>query len=203
MKKFYISILILLMSTFCACGSKKFSISKPEISTELSIKLATTLTTSPSASAAQILKGGMYENKELGFQITFPNSWKNYYVINWQGYFTDNSVKECIRICFYGESEPSRSYDDDITGVPMFYICTENYLKNRGGGVAAVKKIGQVGDQSFYKFSQTDYPLDVLNPDFWSDTYTSIELDKVKRDYKKAKEMEKDIDLILKTFAAC
>ncbi len=66
---------------------------------------------------------------DVGFQITFPNSWKNYYVINWQGYFTDNSVKECIRICFYGESEPSRSYDDDITGVPMFYICTENYLK--------------------------------------------------------------------------
>ncbi len=49
----------------------------------------------------------------------------------------------------------------------MFYICIrELFKKIVVAELQQLKKIGQVGDQSFYKFSQTDYPLDVLNPDF-------------------------------------
>ena len=126
--------------------------------------------------------------------MLFPDSWDSYYIINW---FDDE--KECLQICFYGESEISR-YDEifDRYGIPLFYICTQTYLNNNKG-VASVEKLGKAKNTTLFKFSQTDYPLDTLNPINYTGN-DKKELKKIKNDYNKMAQMLNEINQIINSF---
>ena len=52
---------------------------------------------------------------------------------------------------------------------------------------------------NYYKFRQTDYPIDYLNPEGQRDLSTD-EMAKVQRDYDKAQQMENDIESIIQSF---
>ncbi len=159
-------------------------------------------TSSTSVRMVEPLRGGVYPIEPFGFQLVFPESWRNYYVIEWvNNKYTDSGNFQCLRISFYGESNLSHDYDEisNDRPIPLFYICTEEYKEARGGGIAAVQKIGSVKGMNYYKFRQTDYPIDYLNPEGQRDLSTD-EMAKVQRDYDKAQQMENDIESIIQSF---
>lgn len=140
-------------------------------------------------------KSGTYTNETFGFQLTFPESWDNYYVIY--------QYEEYIFICFFGESEEGQfeHYPGEVPGAPMFYIGTESRVQSLGGYACAVKKIGKVGETNFFYYTSTDYPISSLDPtNEYANKYSEDEKIKMKNDYQKAREMEKGIDAILETF---
>lgn len=47
----------------------------------------------------------LYQNEELGFELTFPESWAGWYTINeTSGYVINESKNNAIEVCFYGKS---------------------------------------------------------------------------------------------------
>lgn len=139
----------------------------------------------------------VYENEKFGFTIQFPLSWNGFYLI-------DESAKDYIKVCFVGKSETSKYFyaegSKNIIGLPMFFIGNENYVK-KNESIDKIRKIGISHKINYYYFTSTDYPIGVLY-DVYNDSDNKDEKEKRKayNDFLKAKQMEKDIDGILKTF---
>jgi hypothetical protein len=139
----------------------------------------------------------VYENKKLGFVLQIPKSWNGYYIIN------DND--DCVEVNFVGKSKMGKNVDvesNKMNGLTMFYIASEKYVKNNEL-VDNVREIGSSRKDKYYYFTSSDYPIGVL-----FDTYNDPELkdeeekSKAHDDYLKAKQMEKDIKGIIKSFKA-
>lgn len=142
----------------------------------------------------------IYTNDKLGFSLELPETWKESYIIN-------EYEEGFIEVSFIGQSKVSKGYIGDTKysdGLLMFYIVTSKVLEEFP--LDQGKKIGNINGMDFYYATATDYAigaLDLSEDQAMSDLIT----DKAERglmqvDYIKAKEMEKDIDEILKTFKA-
>ena len=135
----------------------------------------------------------VYKDEAMGFTLDFPISWKEYYIVN-------KTSEDCIEVCFIGKSNASKSiYDSDTNGLPLFYIATEDYVTN-GFVTDRIMVIGVFGNMKYYYFTSTDYPIGMLY-----DVYNDIDIDKEARelayaDFLKARQMENEIQGVLKTF---
>lgn len=132
-----------------------------------------------------------YESKKFGFTLQFPISWGDYYIIK--------ESEDYIEVCFVGNSETSKNYDEDLSklnGLTMFYIGNEDFI-NDEELIDSAQKIGRVHDINYYYFTSTDYPLGALISEY-------IEGEDEKKlaanDYLIAKKMTKDVENITKTF---
>lgn len=137
-----------------------------------------------------------YSNDKFKFSLQFPVSWDRYYVIHQQSSF--------IEISFLGNSKASKNYhakSKKNLGLTMFYIGTHDYItKNK---IAGAQQIGVSHGVKFYFFLNVRNPINTLlqiynNPKVKDKT----EKKQAINDFKRAKEMEKEIKAILKTFRA-
>ena len=149
------------------------------------------------------LQGGIYVNERLGFQITFPDNWKNYYFIEEK--VDDESGLTYIQINFYGKSKhgkyaTSHYLDDKIiytNGIPMFWIMQTDSVNST--------LMGYVGQKAFYLAMPTDYSLpgyiDPSSPHYQQmiEAYPD-EPEEVVNDGIKATEMSQDIEKIKNSF---
>lgn len=215
MKKMYLIIVeILILSAFLV-GCNNIDSSKVRTSTHTEAKTTpksnATLNNSTTGTSTEVEKNSssntsttnnstiakkeniIYKNLKLGFTMEFPTSWKGHFVIK-------NGDTDYIEVHFIGKSKISKG--DEGNGLFMFYIGTEaafNDLFTDGK-----KKIGTANGTDYYYATGTDYPLSAL--DLTTDQYSneSVSDEKERKlmgeDFAKAKEMEKDIQSILKTF---
>ncbi|HAZ22416.1 MAG TPA: hypothetical protein DCY85_03880 [Firmicutes bacterium] len=137
-----------------------------------------------------------YSNDKFKFSLQFPVSWDRNYVIHQQSSF--------LEISFLGNSKAGKNYhakSKKNLGLTMFYIGTHDYVtKNK---IAGAQQIGVSRDVKFYFFLNARNPINTLlqiynNPKVKDKNEKKQALD----DYKRAKEMEKDIKAILKSFRA-
>ena len=149
----------------------------------------------------ELMNGGVYTNEYLGFQLTFPDSWSGNYNVRMYN-------EEGIEISFYGESITSLGYSNqtDISyGLQMFYISTEFELRTWCEYSNEIEKVGTVSNTDFYKFTEINHDYrDILDIETYEgelkEALTEDEIEKMKRDYDRFGEMEKDIPEILKSF---
>ena len=134
-----------------------------------------------------------YENSNMGFMLTFPQSWNESYSIK-------ESDAEYIEVYFIGQSKLSKG--EDGNGLFMYAIGTEEALID--SYISIVKKIGMSNGKGYYYAIGRDYPLsalDVNSNEFIEDLIRDKdEIELIKEDFIKASEMEKDIPHILQTF---
>ncbi len=142
---------------------------------------------------AKTSKSIVYTNTKLGFTLDFPQSWEGNYIIK-------EYDEDFIGVHFIGQSEMGRGEDND--GLFMFYIGTEDALAELFADGNTI--IGTANGRDFYYATGTDYPLSSL--DLSSDeTLSEMIKDENERklmqdDFAKAKQMEADIENIIKTF---
>lgn len=145
-----------------------------------------------------ITQNKLYENKRFGFVLQIPTSWEGYYIIN-------ESNKNYVEVSFVGESKTSKNIDVDsnkICGLTLFYIANEAYVKNRKF-IDGAKEIGSSHKVKYYYFTNSDYPIGALY-DVFNNSEIKDDEEKLKayNDYLEAKQMEKDIEGIIKSFKA-
>jgi hypothetical protein len=141
----------------------------------------------------------IYENKKFRFTLQIPLSWNGYYIV-------DESAEDYIKVNFVGSSKTSKYFTSEdpekITGLTMFFIGNENYIRNNDF-IDGSRKIGISNKINYYYFTSTDYLIGVLYDVFNDPNIKDKEEKKhAYSDFIKAKQMEKDIDGILKTFKA-
>jgi len=138
----------------------------------------------------------VYRNEEAGYQITFPESWRGYYVV------TEYSPANVV-VGFYGKSKTGQS-GDKLTGsqqygVDMFRIET----KGPDPDVTHYqKKIGEVnGIEYFFRYFYSHILSDILDPNGWQREYygkhyeiDEAELALVAQDEEKMLQMRQDAD---------
>ncbi len=141
----------------------------------------------------------IYKNLELGYSLEFPESWRGHCLL-------DESDSGFLRIAFVGESKISKYAESDSkdksVGITMFYIGSENFIKDEQF-IDSVEKIGTARQINYYYFTNTDYPLGVLDTSeqvVSELVYDDQEKQLMQSDFNKARQMEKDIDSIKKTF---
>jgi len=128
----------------------------------------------------------VYINSKCGYQLTFPESWRGYYVI-------DEINNDIVRINFFGKSKTGtislKPYGFD--GLPMFMIIKESALEEN---LDSVRKIGTVNGINYYFATGTGSYLGGLYE--IADTQSAarqtadyevdeIELDLAKKDWEK------------------
>ena len=196
MKKIAIMVIICcLLTLFGACGNKEES-SSSETESVSSQTSSQTVSGEPPFEVV-LGKGGVYRNDDLGFELTFPETWKDLYIVF-------PYEEDCITICFYGKGEYSRDYDADVKNfsIPILYICTEEYLISQGGGVCNVSELGESKGVLLYSFQQTDCPW-YVDPEYdYTGKYTDEEWQDKLWDADKAQEFVDQLPELLKTFKA-
>ena len=144
------------------------------------------------------VQGELYTNDRLKFQLTFPKSWKNHYLITY--YETD--AFDCLKVGFIGNSQWSiYEGSDKPTGLAMLYIATEEAIQKQSLTVNKVSFAGNAGNKKFYFYEPTDYPVGGLKDSAISYSEEEEEKELRAQDYKIAVEMEKDIEQIMNSFS--
>jgi hypothetical protein len=141
------------------------------------------------------VQGIVYQNKKMGFELTLPKNWSGWYIVH--------EGEDFIAVSFYGKSETATvRYSEDGEGWPgllMFFIGNETFIDD--SFLDSIEEIGKVGTTKFYYATPTDYPVGSLfDVELFADDASEIAL--AKADYKRAKQMEDDVEDILKTFKA-
>ena len=142
-----------------------------------------------------LLQGGIYQNEELGFELTFPESWAGNYLIQ-------RIDKGCIIINFYGESKWGQYYNEfsGISGLGLFQVRSESYMKElKLSSVYFRNEIGEINGEKYY-LGYSIGNIDALETVTREQEIAEDEKIRTGNDYQKALEMEKDIDAILETF---
>jgi hypothetical protein len=138
-------------------------------------------------------QGIVYRNEKLGFELTFPESWRGWYVIN-------EMNENVIEVAFYGKSKTStvEFFDKfDIRGRHMFFVGNETFADEPF--LDSVEEIGKVDAVKFYYGTRTDCAVCVLSDvETFSEDEKEIAL--AKADLEKAMQMLDDVNDILKTF---
>lgn len=136
----------------------------------------------------------IYQNTKFKFSLQFPKSWSSYFMIN-------EKAEDYIIINFIGKSKVSKAILDsgEVSGTTIFYIGNEKYIQNNEF-IDSIKKIGKSHKINYYYFTGTDYPIGGLNDFYHDPNVDKKEKVLIYNDYLKAKQMEKDIENILKTF---
>lgn len=130
-----------LLLTSCALGNKTFEENELE---ETLKKYDTPRVIIPE-------KELVYKNEEAGYQITFPENWRGYYVI------TEYSPEE-VCIGFYGKSKTGRiAYKHwDRDGLDLGWIVTHEPTTDEGS--LTVDKLGKVHGVSYFLTSPRGGP---------------------------------------------
>jgi hypothetical protein len=144
----------------------------------------------------------IYINDELGFSLTFPHNWKNYYKIS--------EFEDGITINFYGKSHAGRGTTTDREdGLIMFFILNDDLVKTQT--LDSVTKLGTSSGINYYFATGTGFDLepialtdeetakqflDVYGPKI----YGEAQLPLILEDWKKAQQMQEDIPTILDSF---
>lgn len=138
----------------------------------------------------------LYVNKILGFSLELPKKWSGSYDVK---ILTDanEKTKDVIELDFVGKSEKSKN------GLPMFYIGTKEAL-SAGNYKINGDKIGTTLGKDYFYATSTEDSLGVLDIEHLSaglsQEFDSIQKELMQSEFKKAKEMEKDADTIVKSF---
>ncbi len=144
----------------------------------------------------------IYINDELGFSLTFPHNWKNYYKIR--------ESEDGITINFYGKSLAGRGATinrDD--GLIMFFVQNEETVKAEI--LDSVTKLGTVNGINYYFATGTGFdlePIELINEEtakrfldaYGLEIYGEAQLPLIQDDWKKAQQMQEDIPNILESF---
>lgn len=209
MKQILSSILVVLflILVMTACSKKVEPIQDPNTnSTQIEpSRVVSADESSYPVLTEELLQGGVYISKNRDYQISFPESWKNYYFILDD---IDEKGRSNLTVCFYGESKRGKyAYGTDQNGkeilecgFPIFFIVpyTADFL-------GSVECIGQVQEQKYYYATTTDYSL----PSYLDSSALyfgtrlqddPVEEAKYNNDVKKVLEMLDDIEEIKKSF---
>lgn len=140
----------------------------------------------------------VYSNAKLGFILEFPKTWDGHYSI-------EDIGDKMIRVNFIGNSKAGQGFVGDTqesNGLLMFYIGKEGAFNDLE--VDSKKEIGTINGIDICFAVGTDYPigsLDLSTDQSMSDLVTDkSERELMKNDFLKAKEMEADIENVLRTF---
>ena len=152
----------------------------------------------PNISEGHVTGNGIvYKNTKCNYQITFPSSWDSWYLID---EFEDGSIV----VKFYGKSKAgSIAAQEDVDGgLPMFVILKESLmLKEKELGVLdSIKELGTAGGIKYYYATGTSSSLGALFDQINSLNGKNEELDLVKKDFEKMKEMLAEAESIIETF---
>jgi hypothetical protein len=133
-----------------------------------------------------------YQNLDLGFTLTFPESWYNYYTIN--------ERDDGLDVYFIGNSQASWSFDDEqpVVGLYLFSIAAEPFIEQAGKSVDDVTEIGQANGATYYYFTATDCAICMLQTNDAKIDKEEIEL--MKADWAKVSTMRDEIELLLNSF---
>ncbi len=144
----------------------------------------------------------IYINDELGFSLTFPHNWKNYYKIS--------EAEDGITINFYGKSLAGRGATinrDD--GLIMFFVLNKKTVKAEI--LDSATKLGSSNDINYYFATGTGFdlePIALIDEEtakrfldvYGSEFYGEAQLPLIQEDWEKAQQMQKDIPAILDSF---
>jgi hypothetical protein len=141
----------------------------------------------------------IYRNEKLGFELSFPESWDGWYLINAIG-------ENAIEVAFFGRSILSATdffNEGGAPGLHIFLVANEAFI-TEGAFLDSIKEIGIAGAERFYFATTTDYPLGALkdNGEAYFRKLDEAETALVKADFEKAMKMRDDVDSILQTFRA-
>lgn len=134
-----------------------------------------------------------YESTSLGFSITFPESWSDYYRVE--------EEEQLLNVYFMGESEISRApLFDQEPGLYMFSIGTSEVIEEYGELIDNVEETGKSNDTVYYFFTATDCSACLLT--FTDDLDEDNEAERMLRDadFRRYGLMSEDIQQILLSF---
>ncbi len=141
----------------------------------------------------------LYINKEWGFKLQFPEYWGEHCIIRRQGEY------DILRVSFYGASEESRVVDFVGAGLRLFYIVTEEAMKNMF--VDDYKKLGTANGNVLYYVTGTDSQTSSLYDEMeWLEEKgeNSVEelqeIENIKIDIEVVRKMKGDIEDIISSF---
>lgn len=132
-----------------------------------------------------------YTNSTLGFSLTIPNTWKDFYTIyEWA---------DGIDFYFIGESDASQGFDTQpLKGLYLFSIGKENYVQENGDFLDGITQIGTIEGYKFYSYTGTDCSMCILKDETMD--YSSEELNKMNNDWEKAVVMSSEKEIVLSSF---
>ena len=141
----------------------------------------------------------IYKNEAEGYQITFPESWRGFYMVTEQRYGD-------VCIGFYGKSKTGQMTLETGTENEFYPFHLFNITK-RGDVEGVVSKIGTIDSTEYFLLiapSNMEILRDASDPDNSNRTgviqHGIDELELVAQDWEKAQEMCADIDTVVKTF---
>lgn len=141
----------------------------------------------------------VYRNEAAGYQLTFPENWRGYYVITEYG-----SEEVCIG--FYGKSKTGQIYFKQNwgqDGLDLFWI------KNEPCPECPIKKIGEANGVEYFFIEHGGSFIGILSaisyPDRTDRELAKYEIDETElelaaQDWEKAKSMYEEIDDVVKSF---
>ncbi|NHN32866.1 hypothetical protein G9U52_23910 [Paenibacillus sp. S3N08] len=135
-----------------------------------------------------------YYDNNLGYELSFPKSWQDYYSIQERDYGID--------VYFTGNSSPSWEIDEETfeaNGLYLFSVGTENTMKEAGDSIDDVRWLGTAHGNTYYYFTSTDCSTCILS------MAVELDIDEDKRelmisDYNRLVLMMADLDLLLYSF---
>lgn len=143
-----------------------------------------------------------YVNNELGFGITFPAHWKEYYKV------TD--TEGGIVISFYGKSLAGRGATlEQENGLILFFILNEKTVLKEE--LDSVTKIGTAKGIDYYFATGRSFdlqPIALISDEelkrnlelYGSQIYNEYQIPLINNDWEKAQQMQNDIDTVIKSF---
>ncbi len=141
----------------------------------------------------------LYINEEWGFRLQFPEDWGEHCIIRRQGEY------DILRVSFYGVSEESRVVESVGAGLRMFYIVTEEAMKNMF--VDNYKKLGTANGNVLYYATGTDCQTSSLYDEMeWLEEKSENsaeelqEIENIKIDIEVVEKMKGDIEDIISSF---
>lgn len=202
MKKYGFIILFLICTLLLAsCGEKP---TMPDTSPPADSNLQSNINANDAIPMQTPDNNIVYENKEQHYQLTFPESWRGWYIV-------DKLDGATARVKFYGKSKTGTIAAKDIFGggLPMFFILPESELEENEP-LDSMKKIGTAKGIDYYFATGTGsdvgalYSISDLNSAVRQTAKYEVdetELQLAQQDWEKVQQMQEQIDSVLKTFS--
>lgn len=176
-----------------------FSISQDESNIDNNVYPSPTISQGTDGAPAQTPNQNLvYTNIECGYQLTFTESWRGYFIVAER---VPDSNPYKIHIHFYGQSKTGSVIYQELgcDGLPIFLILSEEELNT--GTYDNPRYIGVASDIKFYFATSTGSDISILLSRQGAET-DEDELQLMKQDWEKFNQMYIEIDSILKTFKA-
>lgn len=136
-----------------------------------------------------------YTNKELGFSLKIPESWKDSYRI------VESDDGTAIDFYFIGKSKTSQAEFEDspsVKGLYLFSIATEASIQDSEEMVDSLIDVGTTHGTKYVSYTGTDCSICTLKDE---ETETdSNELELMKADWQKVSAMMDEKETVLKSF---